>query len=277
MKQTFPQDRYEILVIDDGSSDGTDEMVKALLPHAGCEIRYLHREHKGAAAARNEGLRRARGRLIIFLDSDIIVVPEFVAAHVAEHDDEATIVHGPVIWTSSPENPTAARRKVTDVSRAFFATGNVSISREKLFEAGLFDEDFTEYGWEDLELGQRLKKLGMGVKRSEGPKGYHLKPEFRVEDLPVLAWRERERGHMAVLYYEKHPTLEVKMATMLTPIFFWLVRVLTLGDWPEWRLTARLLRFLERIKLRPLLSLILQIIIYYHYSGGMREALSWRK
>ncbi len=69
--------------------------------------------------------------------------------------------HGPVIHTDNFDDPTSASFKVTDISRAFFATGNASIRKEHLFDAGLFDESFVEYGWEDLELGIRLRRLGL--------------------------------------------------------------------------------------------------------------------
>src|SRR5690606_11622902 len=102
------------------------------------------------------------GELIIFLDSDIVVEEGFIEAHASAHEGlRDRIGHGPVIHTDDLENPTAAKYKLTDVSRAFFATGNASIRREHLLRAGLFDERFREYGWEDLELGLRLKRLGL--------------------------------------------------------------------------------------------------------------------
>lgn len=281
--QTFPAEEYEVIVIDDGSTDGTPAMVKELARKAPCCINYVYKEHKGIGAARNVGLRLARGELIIFIDSDIVAVPDFIQAHVSQHKitrkagsfqvDDNFIVHGPVIYTTNLDNPLATKKRVTDISTAFFATTNVSIAKKWLFEAGLFDEDFTEYGWEDLELGQRLRRLGLMVIRSEEPKGYHLKHEFSLSELPGLLQKERERGHMAVLYYRKHPTFKVRMATMLTPAFFALVRLLTLGDWPSRKATLRLMRFLEKRQWRLPLAVLLQIVLYHAYAAGMREAL----
>lgn len=279
--QTCPPENYEIIIVDDGSTDGTGEMVESVRADAPCVVRYCFKKHAGIAAARNVGVRAARGGLIIFIDNDIMTGPDFVESHVREHTwdlaSDNLIVHGPVIYTIDFENPTNERQKLTEISAAFFAGGNVSIARERLVEAGLFDEDFTEYGWEDLELGKRLKKLGMRVVRSRDPKGYHFKEKFTLDKLPLLKQKEVERGRMAVLYYEKHPTSRVRMATLLIPPFFWLDRIIAFGNWGEWRITMAFLRFLERLKCWPLLLCIVRIITYHSYAEGMREALRARK
>ncbi len=287
--QTYPLDRYEVIVVDDGSTDGTRDMVERVSAACRAErgsspLVYRHREHTGSSAARNEGIRAARGELVVFLDSDMVVKPDFIAAHVAEHlgapdrsRGDRLIVHGRVIYTTNPEHPTAEKRKASDVSMAFFATGNVSIARKWLVEAGMFDEDFTEYGWEDLELGRRLKKLGLRVARSDRPVGYHLKREFSAADLPAIRRREIERGHMAVLYYRKHPTFGVRMTTMLVRPFFWLVAVLAPCGWPDRPRAAALLDRLHRRGHRIVLAVLLQIMVYYWYARGMKEGLAARR
>ncbi|MGE5584700.1 MAG: glycosyltransferase family 2 protein [Bacillota bacterium] len=366
---------------DDASTDA-DAGGKAYEAGAGaCPLVYRYRVHTSAAAARNEGIRLARGALLIFLDSDIVTRGDFVEAHVKTHiaeafprgrwggpgrrgtmcvraglrgvpsapsaccrhgeqggasgssrrggpqglrgscrdtvfearltagrpdedadgrgndggdaadcgltgagvagDDlasvlnsSAVIVHGRVVYTTNLDRPTTEPRKLSDVSMAFFASGNVSIARRWIVQAGLFDEDFTEYGWEDLELGKRLKKLGLRVVRSDAPTGYHLKHEFRAADLPAVRRREIERGHMAVLYVRKHPTFSVRMTTMIVRPFFWLVAVLTPGGWPDRPGAANLLDRLQCRGHRTLLGVVLQIMVYYWYVQGIKEALA---
>ncbi len=250
---------------------------------------YEWQEHTSAAAARNRGIRKASGDLVILLDSDIVTLPDFIEAHVLAHLDQAyetqsdevsvgefspedkTIVHGRVIYTEDLDNPTSTRKRISDISMAFFAGGNVSIARKWLLEAGLFDEDFIEYGWEDLELGQRLKKLGLRVMRSDKPAGYHLKHEFSVAKLPAIRKREIERGRMAVIYYMKHPTSSVRMSTTMIRPFYWLVGLLTLGGWPDKPCAAKLIDWLDRRGLRALLGILLQIMVYYWYVQGIKE------
>ncbi|NLS45333.1 MAG: glycosyltransferase [Firmicutes bacterium] len=283
LAQTYPNDRYEIIVIDDGSKDGTDEMVLRLIKgHKSVGepiIIYEWQEHTSAAAARNRGILEASGDLVILLDSDIVTLPDFIESHVfAQFDsgskfspDNKRIVHGRVIYTEDLDNPTSTKKKLSDMSMAFFASGNVSIARRWLIKAGLFDEDFTEYGWEDLELGQRLKKLGLRVVRSDKPAGYHLKHEFSIDKLPNIRKREIERGRMAVIYYMKHPTISVRMSTTMIWPFYLLVGIFTLFGWPDRPGTVKLIDYLDKQGFKTLLGVLLQLMIYYWYIQGIKE------
>src|SRR5690606_22845535 len=240
--QTIDPQEYEVILIDDGSADGTYEMVQSLNPPY--HLQYRRTERRGPAAARNLGIELARAELIIFIDSDIVVNDRFVAAHLAAHTADNLIGHGPVIHTDNLDNPTSAHFKVTDISRAFFATGNASIKKKHLVEAGLFDESFVEYGWEDLELGIRLRRLGLRAVKVPEARGYHYKKRLTAADVPMWCQRERERGHTAVAFYRKVPTMRVRLMTMLFPLTFWLDALLTLGRWPHRPATRR---FLERL------------------------------
>ncbi|MDI3281513.1 MAG: glycosyltransferase family A protein [Bacillota bacterium] len=270
--QDYPADRYEVIVVDDGSTDGTEEMIRSLKPS--CSFTYQQVERGGPGRARNIGIRLARGRYIIFIDSDIVVEPGFISSHLEAHRraGENAIVHGQVIYTDNLENPTSAQWKLADISRAFFATTNASLAREKLIQAGLFDEEFKEYGWEDLELGLRLRKLGLRAVQCSSCRGYHYKSRVRVEALPALRQLERERGHTAVLFNRKHPTAEVRLMTLYHPFFFGLERVLSLGGWPDRPGTVHLLRRLEERGWEWPLRFLIRLIRYHAYFEGMREA-----
>lgn len=269
--QTLPADEYEVVLIDDGSTDGTRYMVEHLdVPY---QLTYRYQDRKGPAAARNLGIRMARADLIVFIDSDIVVNKEFLAAHQGAHSEPNLIGHGPVIHTDSLDDPTSATFKITDISRAFFATGNVSIARQHLINAGLFDEDFVEYGWEDLELGIRLRDRGLRAVGVPNAKGYHYKNRLHLDDLPNLCQRERERGHTAVIFYHKVPTFRVRMMTMITPIAFGLDRLLTLGNWQDKPWTNRWLRYLQEQGHHRLLRVFVRIITFHAYFEGLREAL----
>lgn len=274
-EQTLPADQYEVIVIDDGSTDGTDAMVESLdVPYT---LVYLRQERSGPAAARNHGVRIANGDLIVFIDSDIVVTPDFLAAHLESHTDENVIGHGPVIHTDNLDDPTSATMKITDISRAFFATGNVSIRKNHLVEAGLFDEDFVEYGWEDLEFGIRLRERNLRAVKVPEAKGFHYKKRLELVDVPGWCQRERERGHTAVIFHEKFPTFRVRMMTLITPIAFGLDRLLTLGNWPKWRVTKRFLASLERRGHHKALRFFVRIITHHAYMEGIREAMRERR
>jgi glycosyltransferase involved in cell wall biosynthesis len=230
-----PVTGYEVVVVDDGSTDGTIDWLQqnsATLPH----VRLLTQAHQGPAAARNLGVEKAEGDTIIFIDSDLVVTDSFLQSHgdkLIEGQQalgsDRLFIYGAVINTGNFEEPTAEPYKVTDFSNAYFATGNVSIARHWLIEAGLFDLGFHLYGWEDLELGVRLKNLGLKMIKCPAAVGYHWHPAFSLDRIPHLIDQEIQRGKMGVVFYQKHPTLEVKMMIQMTLLHRILWGVLSLG------------------------------------------------
>ena len=82
LAQDFPPQDYEVIVVMDGSTDGTAEMLRDLKPK--CSLRVLESQHRGAGAARNVGIRAAVGELVLFLDDDLITTPGLLGS-IAQH------------------------------------------------------------------------------------------------------------------------------------------------------------------------------------------------
>lgn len=268
-----PIEGYEIVVVDDGSTDGTVDWLRTSdeFPH----VKLFTQEHKGPSAARNLGVEEAQGDTIIFIDSDLVVTPVFLQSHAealtqgyADSGNDKLFTYGAVVNTANFEHPTSEPYKITDFSAAFFATGNVAIARHWLLEAGLFDTGFQLYGWEDLELGVRLKNLGLKLIKCPEAVGYHWHPAFTLEQIPKLIDQEIQRGRMGVLFYEKHPTWEVKMMIQMTWLHKILWGVLSLGGRLNERSMAPLLQWLiDRGKPQLALEVARIFLNWYNVQG----------
>jgi glycosyltransferase involved in cell wall biosynthesis len=243
---------YEIVLVDDGSTDATLAWLAdhaPQLPH----LQLIRQEHGGPAAGRNRGVQAARGDVIVFIDSDLVVTPSFLRCHAQalqrhwrQRGHPLCFTYGAVINTANFEHPTAEPHKLRDLSFAYFATGNVAIERQLLERAGLFDTRFRLYGWEDLELGERLRRLGVELVRCPEAVGYHWHPALRLEQIPDLIRVEQERAKMALVFFLKHPTLRVRFIVQYTWLHLLLWEVLTLGG------------LLNERSLRPLLAWLIR-------------------
>ncbi|MDR7568297.1 MAG: glycosyltransferase, partial [Armatimonadota bacterium] len=155
-RQTLPPDRYEVIVVDDGSEEDLRPVVRSF--RGALQVRFLRQpQNLGRAAARNRGIAEAQGEVVVFVDSDVFVVPEFLAVHREIHERHRDAVgRGPILLTEHLEDPLRHPPYLRDPSPALLDTANASVRRRHLLLVGGFDEGFREYGWEDFELGMRL-------------------------------------------------------------------------------------------------------------------------
>lgn len=273
-----PISDYEVILVDDGSTDGTLAWLqthRAEFPH----VRWFEQAHQGPAAARNLGIAHAAGDTIIFIDSDLVVTEHFLQAHATallqgqrRYRSDRCFTYGRVVNTCNFDNPTAEPYKLTDFSAAYFATGNVAIARRWLEQAGLFDTRFQLYGWEDLELGVRLKQLGLKLIKCPEAVGYHWHPPFALEQVPRLIEKEIQRGRMGVLFYQKHPTWEVRLMIQMTWLHRLLWGLLTLGGYLNERRMGSLLQWLIN-RNNPQLALeIARIFLNWYNVQGVYAA-----
>ncbi len=244
-------DGYEVIVVDDGSTDGTIDFLYEKSQEF-IHVRLIKQNHAGPGQARNNGVQNAKGNVIVFIDSDLVVTKTFLSSHIRSlknawknFNNKLCFTYGPVINTANFTDPTTERHKLRDTSWAYFATGNVAIDRGVLEQAGLFDPAFKLYGWEDLELGERLKMMGVKLVKSYEAKGYHWHPALTIKQIPDLIRIERERAKMALIFYLKHPTFRVRLITQYTYIHRFLWEFLTLGG------------IINTNTLKPLLNLLI--------------------
>ena len=247
-----PVERYEVVVVDDGSTDGTPTWLRQNTDRF-AHVRLIEQVHGGPAEGRNRGVEHARGDVIVFIDSDLVVTPVFIAKHAealqlnwSRTGDRLCFTYGAVINTANFEEPTNERHKLRDLSWAYFATGNVAIDRSILQRSGLFDTGFRLYGWEDLELGERLRRMGVRLIKCPDAVGYHWHPALSLDQIPRLIEVEGERARMGLLFYRKHPTRRVRFIIQFTWLHRILWELLTLGGLINEQTLLPLLRWLIR-------------------------------
>jgi glycosyltransferase involved in cell wall biosynthesis len=274
---------YEIILVDDGSTDETLTWLQdnqTELPH----VKLYQQEHQGAAAARNLGVTNAQGDTIIFIDSDLVVTKSFLQSHAdalikgrQTLQSDRLFTYGAVINTNNFDEPTAEPYKITDFSAAYFATGNVAIARKWLEAVGLFDTRFQLYGWEDLELGVRLKKLGLKLIKCPEAIGYHWHPAFNLDQIPKLIEQEIQRGKMGVVFYQKHPTFDVKMMIQMTILHRLLWGILSLGGRLNERTLKPLLQWLINRDQPQLAEQVARIFLNWYNVQGVYAAYNEQK
>jgi glycosyltransferase involved in cell wall biosynthesis len=212
--QTVSSDSYEVIVSIDGSTDNTREMLEAFA--APYRLRVADGRRHGRAAACNAGLELARGEVVIVLDDDMEVVPEFIERHRRHHPPGSRLcVLGAVPVQLREDSPRAARYVATKFSAHLaniarpghvfmprdFYSGNASLRANVLREVGSFDNSFAVYGNEDVELSLRLRAAGVSVCYD----GEALARQEYAKDLRALARDTRAKGASVVMLARRHP------------------------------------------------------------------------
>ncbi len=283
LNQTLPAQAYEILIADSQSTDGTDAFAREIAEREGTgRVRYLPGAYGSRAAARNAGIVASRAPVVLFTDADIIASPDLCERHAAghaAHGARKVAIVGCELQVRSledyrrqrdepsvrrPLHPPTRRR----LSWLYFLTGNASVRREDLLAVGGFDEAFTGYGHEDLELGYRLVRHGVEILYDPQAINYHWHPVAFGEQMG----RMELAGISTVRFYRKHKDPAVMINLGMTPVSLGLHSLLSA--------LPGLVRVFERAGAReeaprkntwPYLAR--QIAYQYRYVGGIKRAL----
>jgi glycosyltransferase involved in cell wall biosynthesis len=272
LRQDLRGDEYEIVVADSLSNDGTAEYL-AEVAREYPRVRHLPGPYTGRAMARNAGIEAARGSVVMFTDADIIASSDLVSRHLAHHRTRRDIaVVGMELQVNSYEDyerlyaHPEERRPLHPNSRKklswlYFLTGNASVRRSDLDRVGRFDEDFTGYGHEDLELGYRLQNAGITIVYDPHAIDYHWHPVPYEEQMEKMSLA----GRSTVRFFRKHSTFTVRARLGMTPLSLAVHGVIAKRP--------KLLASLERAGgTKP--GLARNIVYQYHYVGGVKDALA---
>ena len=214
-----PGVELEVVVVDDGSSDGTWEWLSGEVDNR--EVTSVRQENAGPARARNRGADSARGDVLLFLGDDTVPADGWLLAHLEEHrlfggGDKATAVLG---YTSFPPDTDSPFRIFINewgaqfgylliedpcaVPFNFFYTSNISLSRDRFLRDGGFREDFPAAAWEDIEFAYRGSRNELAIRYQPRARVVHhhcVRPR-------TFCRRQRTSGQSAAIFAGLHPEL----------------------------------------------------------------------
>jgi GT2 family glycosyltransferase/glycosyltransferase involved in cell wall biosynthesis len=223
-RQSILPQEFEVVVVDDGSTDGTEGALRdRSFPF---RLQFHRQPHQGPGAARNLAISKAQGELVLFIGDDIIADQRLLENHLLAHakrPDPGDAVLGHIAWPPLT-TPTAVMDYVCGVSSLqfayhhipalpsldyrFFYTSNISLKRTFLVEAAdtgiQFDSSFRSAAFEDSELAYRLEPRGLRLSYAADALVHH----DHWMDLESFSRREYAVGQMAVVFYRKHPRID---------------------------------------------------------------------
>jgi glycosyltransferase involved in cell wall biosynthesis len=267
---------FEVVVVDDGSTDATAQLLSQRAASSPFSLRGLHQENQKPAAARNRGTREARAPVVLYLGDDTIPSPGLLAAHARHHRSAgrpcAVVGYTPYHPASGPERLLFFLQEMghqfgygliedaEELAFNFVYSSNLSAPASVLGPAP-FSEAIRAPAWEDVELGFRLKKRGVRVLFEPEAVAYHLHPTTllrfceRQEMVGATSLQALERSpELADFFGGGRPSRRILRAEM--PL----------------RLAARMLDLLMRLGLPVYAPRLFRAILDLHYHRGLRRA-----
>jgi glycosyltransferase involved in cell wall biosynthesis len=219
-------DQFEVIVVDDGSNDGTEAVASLAFPYP---LRYWRQANQGDAAARNTGAALSRAEMLVFFDDDILVAPDFLSHLVEAHErhPNSIIVGTAHLWledTAPPANnwplPESGDQTVAPIAFAEVCSNNMSLRREA-YEAigGMSNLGFSGSSiWCDVDFSYRAYERGLKFYRNTKAVCWHR--DYVSQSLCNRTKREKEAAYRSVVLFQKHPGLlpYIKMFDDKTPI-----------------------------------------------------------
>ena len=212
VNQSISRDDYEVIVVDDGSTDGTGDMVKKF------PVKYICQPNRGPASARNHGARGAIGKIILFTDSDCVPAykwveemtkpfekPDVIAVKGAYKTNQRSLI-ARLVQTEFEERFEMLKRAE---SIDMVDTYSAAFRRDIFRQTGGFDESFPVANNEDTDLSYKLSSAGYKMVFNPEAIVYHLRhPDTLLRYARQKFWR----GYWRMVVYKRFPKKMVKDA-----------------------------------------------------------------
>lgn len=293
--QTLPADKFEVVIVDDGSHDATPQIVAAQSLPFRCD--YVQQHNQGAAATRNVGVGRARADTILFLDVDVVPDTALLATHLENHGHpEKRVIVGRVkpwpdantAWYETIGHPDIGmdygeHEKMLSFYMAL--GGNLSLQKAVFEALGGFDETYPAAGCEETEFAYRAQQKGIPLFYQPKAIGYHNHPR-------TLKQRCRQQAaHMRsmALLIDQHPELQTEIPGVDDLMPFWKgarsprvvwrrTKAAFFGDALVRHITYQALSFVNARRWSPrLTSFLFWRLMLGHCYAGFREGLALYK
>ena len=216
------RDDFEVIVVDDGSGDLTEQHMQKFSLKTSLNLRYVRQENQGPAKARNVGISMARSPVCLIIGDDILASPRFVEAHLAVHEHRPELhvaAVGLTEWSDERQTVTKFMRWLDESGLQFgyrdlqagvrpcwhhFYTSNLSVKTETLRRFP-FNEVFRKAATEDLELGYRIEKeFGLDLVFVPLAMAHHLHPTTFLQ----ACRRMRGVGESMRIFHQIWPELK---------------------------------------------------------------------
>ncbi|VAW34832.1 Glycosyl transferase, family 2?, partial [hydrothermal vent metagenome] len=168
----YPRDQYEVIVVDDGSVQSSEEMVASFADKI-C-VQYVYQENQGPAVARNNGARMANGRFLAFTDDDCVPSASWLHQLASQLISEPQKMVGGYTRNALSRNPFSITSQLlidylyhhfnrTESRARFFTSNNFVVSADLFWQVGGFDETMPLAAGEDREFCDRWLESGFGM------------------------------------------------------------------------------------------------------------------
>jgi cellulose synthase/poly-beta-1,6-N-acetylglucosamine synthase-like glycosyltransferase len=220
-RQDYPKDRYEIIIVDNSSTDGTEDMVRSLQEKSQYPLWYYRKENKGPGSSRNLGIEKAKGTIIAFTDSDCVADAHWLKNGVAGMSDEVGLVQGKTLPNPAQPRGTFSRTQSVTHETGMYPMCNIFYRKDVLEQVGGIAPDFCglncfgkpRWGGEDTDLAWRVKERGWkSVFADEAIIYHHIFPLRPWQAVISFRGYQYQGLFFAIPYLlKKHPELRSHM------------------------------------------------------------------